>query len=257
LKGAFLNGWLTADYFGLDRDTARRAMTEAAPRTRNFRVELREIGFASHDGIKANYTTLDTHDLADNTLCLQKLGCLDLVDARPAIETLLRHQVLANSLPPGRRPDLDPKLLHGLFETSGFDPIQDTWESLVLLETFGALDRIDREGCVNGILRFHYGEGLFGSVRTGDQFVIWGDARDTFFAFESLRMLNALDRVKDLDNGSSAPCPLHNRQKTARRGRSLGRNGSLGLPAAVRAHLARTPGNPQAPVRSLREPGNI
>jgi hypothetical protein len=108
-------------------------------------------------------------------------------------------------LPAGRRQDVDPKLLHGTFLNLGEDPIHDTWGALVILDAFGALDRVDREACINGILRFHRGKGLFGSVGEHDRFVILGNTPDTFWAFESLRMLNALDRVKDLDRWQFRP----------------------------------------------------
>ncbi len=254
LKGALLNDWLTVDYFGLDRGTARQAVAEATPRTRSFWVELREIGFLSQDGIKSNYTALDTRDLARNVLCLQKLGCLDLVDATPAIETLLRHQVLSSSLPVGRRPDLDPKLLHGMFESSGLDPVEDTWESLVILEAFGALDRVDREACVEGILRFHHGRGLFGLSRADGHFLILGDARDTFCAFESLRMLRALDRVSDLEQWKFRPMSISQPAKNGAPRMVTWEEMEAWVCQQRFERILRQHGeNPQAPVRSLRE----
>jgi len=75
----------------------------------------------------------------------------------------------------------------------------------VVLESFGALQRMDREACIRGILRFHHGRGLFGSVQQGDGFVIFGDSREIFWAFESLRILDALDRVKDLPHWQFRP----------------------------------------------------
>ena len=65
----------------------------------------------------------------------------------------------------------------------------------------GALDRLDREACVEGILRRHNGNGYFTSPNSGgfNEYHIDGAARDTIAAYESLRILGALDRVEDLD----------------------------------------------------------
>jgi len=46
----------------------------------------------------------------------------------------------------------------------GQDPIRDTYHALVVLDGFGALDRIERDACIRGILRFHHGKGLFGAT---------------------------------------------------------------------------------------------
>ena len=58
----------------------------------------------------------------------------------------------------------------------------------------------DREACIKGILDRHRGRGWFTSPGSGgiNEYHIDGSARDTFAAFESLRILGALDRVKDL-----------------------------------------------------------
>jgi len=76
---------------------------------------------------------------------------------------------------------------------------------LVILSALGGLDRIDQPACARGILRFHRGEGWFAADITATGVYMIGDARDTFFAFESLRMLNALDRVQDLDRWKFRP----------------------------------------------------
>jgi prenyltransferase beta subunit len=78
--------------------------------------------------------------------------------------------------------------------------LQDTYFSLAALETLGGLDKIDREACIQGILGRHEGEGYFTSPNSGgfNEYHIDGSARDTIAAFESLRILGALDRVTDL-----------------------------------------------------------
>lgn len=60
---------------------------------------------------------------------------------------------------------------------------------------------MDREACIEGILRRHEGKGFFTSPNSGgfNEYHIDGSAQDTIAAYESLRILGALDRVKDLD----------------------------------------------------------
>lgn len=200
ITGALINGWLAIEDIGWTREGFRQALQHASKQAKKFYLQLNETGVQNE-----TYKILNTKYFTDRLRCVRLLGCLDLLDGSSAVETLLRHQVLSDQLPAGRRPNLDPKLLHGTFLTSGWDPIQETWRALVLLEAFGALNRVDREACVNGILRFHHGNGLFGSVRQGDGFVIFGDAEDTYYAFESLRMLKALDRIKDIEQWKFCP----------------------------------------------------
>jgi hypothetical protein len=181
---------------------------------------------------------------------------LDAVDGNVLVATLLRHQVLSEQPPAGRRLLPFPKLVHGTFLTFGSDPIHDTYHALVTLECFGALDRVDREACIRGILRFHHGRGLFGSVKQGDGFVIFGDSRDTFWAFESLRMLGALDRVKDLDRWQFRP-EWVSRKPTVPQ--ELGHITWSEIEAWVLQQrleniLRKRKENPQAPVRSLLAP---
>ncbi len=79
--------------------------------------------------------------------------------------------------------------------------MEDTYFSIAALELLGGLDTMDREACIKGILRLHQGKGFFTSPYPGghNEYRIDGSAQDTFCAFESLRILGALSRVKDLD----------------------------------------------------------
>ncbi len=83
--------------------------------------------------------------------------------------------------------------------------------SLAALEILGGLNRIDREACIQGILRQHDGKGfLVRPIPAGDnEYHIDGSAQDTIAAYESLRILGALDRVKTWTNGSSRPGTAH------------------------------------------------
>jgi len=131
---------------------------------------------------------------------LRAVNCLDLIDREELIRQIASVQVLSGT-PPGQPPIHDWRDMRGLFFTPCFPALQDTYFSLAALEILGGLNRIDREACIRGILRRHHRKGHFTSPDSGgfNEYHIDGSARDTFAAFESLRILGALDRVKDLD----------------------------------------------------------
>ncbi len=204
LQGVFLNGWVSAADLQIAGDSARRQLVTMASMQERF-SHLESIEAVNQDRTPAGYSVLDTQNFARRVRSLKRLSWLNLVNGSNTVATLLKHQVLSGGLPYGRRQVVDPKLLHGTFLTFGFDPLQDTWEALAILDAFGALNRVDREACIRGILRFHHGKGLFGSVREGDSLVILGDTRDTLCAYESLRMLDGLNRVRDLEEWRFRP----------------------------------------------------
>jgi hypothetical protein len=200
------NGWFSPEDFGLTPESIRHALRfDLIGSHRRWFVPPVAIPVSGDSGQPVEYSVLDTDWVDQRIQCLQRFGCLDAVDGSAAIESIIQHQVLSDRLPEGRRRVRFPQLLHGLFHTFGMDPISDTYHALVILECFGALDRVNREACIQGILRFHHGRGLFGSVRTKDGFFIQGDAHDTIWAFESLRMLGALDRVPDISQWQFRP----------------------------------------------------
>ncbi len=203
------NGWFSPEDFGLTSESIRHALRFDLLESHG-RWFVPEVVPVSGDGDQTSeYSVLATDWVYQQILCLKRFGCLDAVDGSAAIEAIIQHQVLSDRLPEGRRRVPLPQLLYGLFHTLGMDPIRDTYHALVILECFGALDRVNREACIEGILRFHHGRGLFGSVRTKDGLVIEGAARDTAWAFESLRMLGALDRVPDLAQWQFRPARFY------------------------------------------------
>ena len=212
LQGAFLNHWVSAEDLQLPVSGALQQFL-TTPAMGELLSHLETAGVRDRDGALADYSVLDTQRFARRIRCLRQLGWSNLAEGGDVVATLLQHQVLSGRLPAERRHVSDPKLLHGTFLTSGYDPLQDTWQALVILDAFGALNRVDREACIRGILRFHHGKGLFGSVRDGDGLVIFGDTRDTLCAYESLRMLDGLDRVKDLEEWRFRPLASSVRRK--------------------------------------------
>jgi hypothetical protein len=130
---------------------------------------------------------------------LRGAGRLDLVDREKLVQQIASVQTLS-ATPSGQPAIHDWRDVRGLFFTPCWPALQDTYVSLAALEILGGLDGIDREACVAGILARHQGAGYFTSPSSGgyNEYHIDGSARDTIAAFESMRILGALNRVKDL-----------------------------------------------------------
>ena len=248
LQTAIINGWLKAEDFGLD-DRRHSLRPRAAYR---FGTEIRleptvwtAPGY-DHPGLAAGFT----HRMQ----CLQRLDCLGVVDGRKAVDILAQHQMLSTNTPPGRRKISSPGQWHGLFLTSGENPITETYNALKALELFGALGCVDREACAHGILRFHHGKGLFLPVKGNDDVVLFGDARETFCAFESLRILGALDLVEDLNKWQFRP--FFASAKTAGESRSVtwSEIEAWILQQRLERYLGERKVNPHAVPRSLLDP---
>jgi len=131
---------------------------------------------------------------------LRDVNCLDLVPREILIQQIASVQVLSATPTTDQPPIHDWRDVRGLFFTPCWPALQDTYYSLAALEILGGLDKIDREACIEGILSRHRGNGYFTSPSSGgfNEYHIDGSARDTIAVFESLRILGALDRVKDL-----------------------------------------------------------
>ena len=131
---------------------------------------------------------------------LEEFGCLDLVERTKIIDEITRCQVLPGHTVASERPARHRRDLRGLFQTRGWDPLRETYGALSCLSLLGGLDRIDRESCVHGILRFHLRQGLFGPPPRSVSMHSAGGAQGTFYGYESLRMLEALDGVRSLES---------------------------------------------------------
>jgi hypothetical protein len=188
LKKAFLSGLIP------ESDLADVGVTTSTVRNFLGRFSPRDLVIL-HESIEKelNVTNLVLNPLLLQLQVVQRFNCLDLVDAKPVIDKLRARQLS------GRVPE------RGLFRCNFWGrELRDTCEVLAILSVVGGLDQIDRSACVDGILRFHRGKGFFGpSDEEVNGFL--GDARDTFCAYESLRILGALLRVKDLDRWTFRP----------------------------------------------------
>jgi RNA polymerase sigma-70 factor, ECF subfamily len=180
---------------------------------------------------------------------LRAVNCVDLANRENLIRQIASVQVLSGNSAPGQPHIYQWREMCGLFFTPCYPALVDTYYSVAALEILGGLERIDREQCIRGILRQHRGKGFFTSPQSGgyNEYHIEGDARDTIAAFESLRILGGLDRVKDLDRWQFRP---------QRRGVAKGVVRWNDIEAWVcQQRLAKIlrerKENPQTPVRSL------
>jgi hypothetical protein len=180
------------------------------------------------------------------------------VDREKIIQQLCALQVLSGEASAGRPPLRNWRDVRGLFYTPGWPALQDTYCDLAALEILGGLDRIDREACIKMVLKLHHGKGFFAPPNTDEQWrlQINGDARDTIAAFESLRILGALDRVKDLDKWQFRVAS-YNSSKSEANGVRIPTWDEIEAwvcQQRLQTILRERKENPTAPVRSLLEP---
>jgi RNA polymerase sigma-70 factor (ECF subfamily) len=189
---------------------------------------------------------------------LRELNCLDLVDRAKLIQQIASVQALSASVPPGQPTLHNWRDVRGLFFTPCWPALQDTYYSVASLEILGGLDKIDREACIRGILRRHHGKGFFDSPSSGsyNEYKIDGSERDTIAAFESLRILGALDRVKDLDKWQFRLSSFRSSKPDVNGARTLSWDEVEAWVCQQRLErdLAEHQQNPGAPWRSLLEP---
>jgi len=211
----------------------------------------------SNDG--TNYTVGQVNSMILGQLrLLRDVNCLDLVDREKIIQQLCALQVLSGEASAGRPPLRNWRDVRGLFYTPGWPALQDTYCDLAALEILGGLDRIDREACIKMILKLHRGKGFFAPPDTDEKWRVQinGDARDTIAAFESLRILGALDRVKDLDKWQFRVASYRASKSDANGVRILTWDEIEAWVCQQRLGkiLRERKENPAAPVRSLLEP---
>lgn len=193
------SGWFNGNGFGLNPNEVARDSNQRGNNEWKFGVLSLSQRQCNSDGGSFSMVQLDTRSLAQ-LRWLRDQNSLNFVERDRLIEHLVSLQVLSGATV-GKRPALHNwRDLHGLFYTPGWPLLKDTYCTLAALEILGGLDRIDREACISRILKLHHGKGFFAPRETDERWrlQIKGDAQDTFCAFESLRILGALDRVKDL-----------------------------------------------------------
>jgi RNA polymerase sigma-70 factor (ECF subfamily) len=185
---------------------AALAATSASERARLLTPEVVRVTHADH-------SILRLEPLRWKIAALRKLDLLDVFDTAPLVKLLKAHQILSHQpMPEGRDPLLDQDLWNGLIATAGLEPITETYLALAILQDLNAVQFLDRMACAHGLLRLHLGEGFldaqhlshqpFTRKLSGDRPktspYVPGTAPTTYAARESLRILDALDRIPDL-----------------------------------------------------------
>ncbi len=257
LLGKAVTGrWISFDEVGVVPSQMSEALHNPKPYGWKFHFELAHRQ-CSNEG--TNYMVEQADSLILAQLCLLRdVNCLDLVEREKIIQHLCALQVLSGEASAGRPPLRNWRDVRGLFYTPGWPALQDTYCDLAALEILGGLDKIDREACINMILKLHRGKGFFAPPDTDEKWRVQinGNARDTIAAFESLRILGALDRVKDLDKWQFRVASYRSSKPDANGVRILTWDEieawvcQQRLEKILREHRA----NPSAPYRSLLEP---
>jgi hypothetical protein len=251
-----VGGWVGWNEVGLTPEQARKWLHGLGARDNKPAFEL-VFRSCRVDDAEFAVPRMDNYRLA-RLRWLRSVNCLDLLDRERLIEQIRSTQVLAGTTAPGQPPIHEWRGARGLFFTPGWPALQDTYCNLAALELLGGLNRIDREACIRAILKRHQGRGRFAPPEPeGYRFQIRGDARDTFCAFESLRILGALDRVRDLDRWQFRP--EHASKATAAAAGSPHKVTWEEIEAWVCQDrlariLRRHKDHPQAPLGSLLEP---
>jgi len=154
-------------------------------------------------GDNGSYEMPDVNNNAYRLACLKEFGCLDLVDADRIAEGIAAKQITLNWKPPPGYEQINIEQGAGLFHF-GFCDLRGTRGALWTLQILDRLDLIDTEACLDTILRFYRGKGIFRADRE-DNIHIYGKEDDMFYAMESLVILSGLDHIKDFDRWKFEP----------------------------------------------------
>jgi hypothetical protein len=258
-KRALLCGWIDWPDLNLAPEDVSREIHQGKFHEIEFKYEYLLVRESAWSWVES--TRWDVLRAGEMTLTqlrwLRDVNGLDLVDREKLIAQIVAVQTLS-AHPPGNPPIHDWKDVRGLFFTPCYPALQDTYFSVATLEILGGLDRMDREECIRGILRRHQGRGCFTSPSSGNynEYHIDGSARDTLAAFETLRMLGALERVKDLDRWQFRVASYNSSQPGANGVRTLTWPEIEAWECQRRLEhiLGQHRENPAAPVRSLLAP---
>ena len=199
LQRAMAGGWIGWTDLGLNPREIQEHLRREPNLSRGQKLLTKRETWSWVTEERTNATRITEFGLAQ-LRWLRGLNALDLVDRENLIREIASVQALSGDVAPGQPVLHSWRNVRGLFHTPNWPTLQDTYFSVAALEILGGLDRLDREACIRGILKHHKGGGFFASPSPGgyNEYKISGAAPDTFCAFETLRILGALDRVKDL-----------------------------------------------------------
>jgi hypothetical protein len=229
------------------RTMQRRSLTNSTPLTRHLST--------------VNDVTVHIEGAADSTIdqlrLFRQAELLDLFPKQQWIEKIARLQVLSSTPVEANHPSVKGwKQVHGLFSIPNWPIFQETYFQLAALEILGGLDQIDREACINRILALHRGQGFFSApdMEKSWQVKIHGDTRDTVCAYESLRILGALDRVKDLEKWRFRPMNKSKADANGRRNVTWDEIEAWTCQQRLNRYIEQRRLNPNIPAPSLLQP---
>jgi RNA polymerase sigma-70 factor, ECF subfamily len=258
LDAAMVGGWVDWNDVGLKPQDATAFFQHGKTNSWQFMLSPEKAGsWVDNTGWEVermnNFTLSQLRWMRD-------VNCLNLLDSAKLIRQIASVQTVSGT-PPGQPPIHDWRDVRGLFFTPNWPALEDTYFSLAALEILGGLDKIDREACIQGILSRHQGKGYFTSPTSGgyNEYHIDGSARDTFAAFESLRILGALDRVKDLDRWQFRLASHRSSEADANGARTPTWDEVEAWVCQQRLEkiLRQKKENPQTPIGSLLQPGEM
>jgi hypothetical protein len=139
---------------GITRDSVRDALTRA---NRGMLPNMTQLGNDKDDSI---IYPAQVVGIARLVACLKHFGCIDLLDTDRLARDIADRQVTAAW--ESRGGETNWKRARGLFSFKICD-LEGTYGALCVLQELDRLDLIDREACIEGILRFYEGRGQFGS----------------------------------------------------------------------------------------------
>ena len=142
------------------------------------------------------YTMPDIDENACRLACLKAFGCLDFVDGDAIAEEIAAKQITPDWQTPAGYEAVDTGQAAGLFHF-GFCDLRATRGALWSLQTLGKLDLVDKEACLEAILRLYQGRGRFKAKHRNDGIHLYGNEDDAFYAMESLAILRGWGRIRD------------------------------------------------------------
>ena len=143
------------------------------------------------------YTMPDITIHAYRLACLKAFECLDFIDSEHIAKVIASKQITRDWKRPEGYEKVDTKKAAGLFHF-GYCDLRSTYGALKALQVLNRLDRVDQAACIDAIVRLHSNQGHFQAFLFKGGIHISGNEDDTFYAMESLAILNGYDRINDL-----------------------------------------------------------
>lgn len=181
---------------GFTRESVRDALSRANP---DMLQRLTQLRADTEDGYVSSGQVVR---IARLLACLKHFGCIEFIDTGALASAVAERQV--NAAWETRAGDTEWNRARGLFSFQVCD-LEGTFGALATLQELDRLNLIEREACIEGILRFYEGRGQFKANWSQSNILVYGNDKDTFYAMESLLTLNALDRIPDFNRWDLKP----------------------------------------------------